>query len=235
MKNNENENSKKTIQAQIWIRPIIVTLVMIVVIFLSAGRLNYWQGWIFNLLFIFFLIITIIALRDKPELITERQKPGEGMKPWDKILFILSTPLFLVLIVLASLDGGRFQWSPQIPLYIYILSGMIYIIGQLIFLWAKYTNSFFSSVVRIQVDRGHTVCQDGPYRFIRHPGYFGTILLTLVSPLLLGSLWALIPCSLTLIPIIIRTHLEDRTLQEELPGYVQYTQKVRYKLIPYLW
>jgi protein-S-isoprenylcysteine O-methyltransferase Ste14 len=235
VKNNENENSEKIIPAQIWIRPVIVTLIMIVVIFLSAGRLNYWQGWIFNILFIFFVIITIIALRGKPGLITERQKPGEGMKSWDKICLILSTPLFLVLLVLAGLDGGRFQWSPRIPLYIYILSGVIYIIGQLIFLWAKYTNSFFSSVVRIQVDRGHTVCQDGPYRFIRHPGYFGSILLTLASPLLLGSFWALIAAAVTLIPIIIRTHLEDRTLQEELPGYVEYTQKVKYKLIPYLW
>ncbi|UCH94122.1 MAG: isoprenylcysteine carboxylmethyltransferase family protein [Candidatus Aminicenantes bacterium] len=235
MTNNENENSKKIIQAPIWIRPVIVTLVMIIVIFLSAGRLNYWQGWVFNILFIIFLIITITALRDKPELVTERLKPGEGMKQWDKKFYLLSTLLFLVIIVLSGLDAGRYQWSPQISLYVYIFSGVIYIMGQLIFLWAKYTNSFFSSVVRIQVERGHTVCQDGPYRFIRHPGYVGTILFTLASPLLLGSLWALIPAGITFIPIVIRTHLEDRTLQEELPGYVDYTKKVRYKLIPYLW
>jgi protein-S-isoprenylcysteine O-methyltransferase Ste14 len=234
MQNNENENSKK-INRRIWVRSIIAPLVMIVIIFLSAGRLNYWQGWVYNIINIFFLIITIIVLRDKPELISERLEPGNGMKQWDKVFFTLSTPIFSIILVLSGLDAGRYGWSPQIPLYAYILVTLIYILGQVIVLWAKYVNSFFSSVVRIQLDRGHTVCQDGPYRFIRHPGYVGGILFTLATPLLLGSFWALIPGGAAIIMAIIRTNLEDKALRMELPGYLEYTEKVKYKLIPPLW
>jgi protein-S-isoprenylcysteine O-methyltransferase Ste14 len=122
-----------------------------------------------------------------------------------------------------------------LPVFVYVISILVYILGQGIFIWAKRANAFFSTVVRIQKERGHTVCQDGPYGFVRHPGYVGGILYGLSGPLVLGSLWALIPTALGLVLVIIRTSLEDKTLQEELTGYVEYSQKVKYKLIPGIW
>jgi protein-S-isoprenylcysteine O-methyltransferase Ste14 len=102
-------------------------------------------------------------------------------------------------------------------------------------LWAMWTNNFFSSRVRIQTDRGQYVVQEGPYSFVRHPGYLGVLFWQPSIPLSLGSLWGLIPACLAVISIIIRTYLEDRMLQKELPGYSDYTRKVRYRLIRGIW
>jgi protein-S-isoprenylcysteine O-methyltransferase Ste14 len=108
-------------------------------------------------------------------------------------------------------------------------------IGQLLFLIAKKKNRFFSSVMRIQNDRGHTVCETGPYRFVRHPGYLGMIISWIGFPLLLGSVWSIIPIVLAIILLLVRTSLEDRTLIKGLTGYSQYIQKTRYKLVPGIW
>jgi protein-S-isoprenylcysteine O-methyltransferase Ste14 len=97
------------------------------------------------------------------------------------------------------------------------------------------TNSFFSTMVRIQADRGHTVTQSGPYQYVRHPGYAGALLYTVLVPIVLGSWWTYIPALLTVILIFIRTRLEDQTLQTELPGYKEYAARVRYRLIPGIW
>jgi protein-S-isoprenylcysteine O-methyltransferase Ste14 len=102
-------------------------------------------------------------------------------------------------------------------------------------LWAMWTNRFFSSHVRIQTDRGHYVVTDGPYRFVRHPGYAGAIVWVPATALLLGSLYALIPAAITIVLIIIRTYLEDVTLQKELPGYADYARKTRFRLVPRIW
>ena len=101
--------------------------------------------------------------------------------------------------------------------------------------WSMAANAFFSMIVSIQKDRGHTVVTDGPYRYVRHPGYAGSILFTIATPLVLGSLWAFIPCGLAAALFVVRTALEDRTLQEELPGYKEYAQQTRYRLLPGIW
>jgi protein-S-isoprenylcysteine O-methyltransferase Ste14 len=101
--------------------------------------------------------------------------------------------------------------------------------------WAMVTNRFFSSIVRIQRDRGHIVCDGGPYRWVRHPGYAGGALAALATPLALGSWWAFVPAVLTILLTAWRTALEDRTLQQELPGYAAYTQRTRYRLLPGVW
>jgi protein-S-isoprenylcysteine O-methyltransferase Ste14 len=109
------------------------------------------------------------------------------------------------------------------------------VLAVFITLWAIWINRFFSSVVRIQKERGQEVIQDGPYRFVRHPGYVGGILLALGNALVLGSLWALIPAGIMSLLLVIRTYLEDITLQRELPGYTDYTRKVKYRLLPWIW
>ena len=195
---------------------------------------SYWQGWVFGALNFLMLAFSWLLLRGRPELIQERFSPGKGTKRWDTWYFALSSPLYLAALVLAALDGGRFHWGPAVPLWAWLLGFAVYASGQAIHLWAKATNRWFSSVVRIQEDRGQTVCRDGPYRFVRHPGYLGGLLFTLATPLLLGSWLALIPHAAVSLLLVLRTHLEDRTLQAELPGYAEYARKVRHRLGP-LW
>jgi protein-S-isoprenylcysteine O-methyltransferase Ste14 len=108
-------------------------------------------------------------------------------------------------------------------------------LGYVLSSWALLENRFFSGVVRIQKDRGHQVVSTGPYGFVRHPGYAGALLAYLVTPVLLDSTWAFIPAVLMAGVVILRTALEDRTLQEELPGYKDYARKTRYRLLPGIW
>ena len=217
------------------LKSILFFIVFIAITFISAGRIDYWPGWIFNGLNIFFIILTYIILLGSKDLIKERLKPGKGMKRWDKIYYATSTPIFFIMFIVSVLDAGRFGWGPQVPIVMIIFGVILYVIGQMIVLWAKRTNKFFSSVVRIQSDRNQEVCKDGPYRFVRHPGYVGGILFTIAIPLVLGSFLGLIPIPLAILLLFIRTYLEDRTLQKELLGYTGYTKEVRYKLLPGIW
>lgn len=210
-------------------------MMIIAVTFGLAGRIDYWQGWVYNGLNSIILALTFITLSGKKDLIEERLRPGLGMKRWDKIYFILSSPTYFLAIMIACLDAGRLNWQPRVPLSVVILGVFVFIVGHLIFLWAKWTNRFFATVVRIQSDRGQTVCKDGPYRFVRHPGYVGGIMFGVATPLVLGSFWALIPAIAGAVLLIVRTYLEDRTLKEELPGYLEYAREVRCRLVPGVW
>jgi protein-S-isoprenylcysteine O-methyltransferase Ste14 len=137
--------------------------------------------------------------------------------------------------VIACLDV-RFSWATPFPLWLQIIGLIFAIIGyDVVVVWAMIANAYFTAIIRIQEDRQHTVATGGPYRFVRHPGYVGTILCYLATPFLLGSVWALIPAIFASIVLIVRTALEDETLQEELPGYKEYTQQTRYRLIPGIW
>jgi len=225
---------KEKIGIRLVLKSISVLAFFIVLTFITAGRLDYWQGWAFNGLNVFFILISYIVLRDRKDLIKERLKPGKGMKKWDKFYYLVSTPLFFVMFITSVLDAGRFYWSPTVPFIVIIFGCVVYSIGQILLLWAKKANRFFSSVVRIQADRDQTVCRDGPYRLIRHPGYFSGLIFTLVTPFLLGSYWGLIPAILIMILVLIRTYLEDKTLHEELAGYDDYARKVPFRLIPYI-
>jgi protein-S-isoprenylcysteine O-methyltransferase Ste14 len=134
-------------------------------------------------------------------------------------------------MIVAGLDH-RFGWSPVFPLWLIVLGIFLTALGYAISAWAFIENRFFSSVVRIQTERGHVVCDSGPYRIVRHPGYAGNILPLLGIVLALGSVWTVIPAVVALVIAILRTVLEDRTLQEELPGYREYAHRVRYRLFP---
>jgi protein-S-isoprenylcysteine O-methyltransferase Ste14 len=225
----------RKLSLQIALRTVAGLGAVALFLFIPAGRLDYWQGWVYLGLSLAVLLVTRWVLRGNPQLIEERLKPGAGIKTWDKWYFALSTPLYLVMLVVAGLDAGRFAWTGWVPVWIYILSIAVYLLGQAVFLWAKRVNNFFATVVRIQTERGQTVCKDGPYHYLRHPGYLGGILFGVSSPLMLGSLWALIPAVLAAVLLLIRTALEDRTLQAELTGYTAYTREVRYRLLPGVW
>jgi protein-S-isoprenylcysteine O-methyltransferase Ste14 len=140
----------------------------------------------------------------------------------------------LLIWIVAGLDE-RYGWSPQISLWLQVVAIIVAVLGSALATWAMLSNTFFSGTVRIQKERGHTVASGGPYRYVRHPGYVAGILFDVATPLILGSLWALVPAGLTVCAFVVRTALEDRTLQEELAGYREYAQQVRYRLLPGVW
>ena len=137
-------------------------------------------------------------------------------------------------VELAGLDA-RFHWTKDIPALVYALGVVVYLAGHAIMQWARYTNRFFSSMVRIQTDRGQTVCKEGPYRYVRHPGYVGGILFEVTTGIVLGSWWACVPQVIAALLLIWRTSKEDRTLQSELPGYDEYARETRFRLLPGVW
>jgi len=140
----------------------------------------------------------------------------------------------LVRLIIAGLDQ-RYGWTSGIPLAAQIAALVVSALGYSLVVWATASNAFFSQIVRIQSERSHTVATGGPYRFVRHPAYVGTILTELAVPVLLASWWALIPGVLNAVLFVLRTALEDRTLQAELNGYADYACQVRYRLLPGIW
>ncbi len=226
---------KETLGIRLILKSFSILCIFILVTFLAAGRLDYWQGWIFNGLNFFFIFVTYAVLIERKDLIKERLHPGKGMKHWDKVYYMVSTPLFFLMFILSILDATRFTWEPSVPFIMTLLGIILYSIGQIIDVWAKRANRFFSSVVRIQTERNHEVCTTGPYRFVRHPGYLGGLIFTIGTPLMLGSYWGLVPAIITILVVCGRTYLEDATLHLELPGYQEYAQKVRYRLFPFIW
>ena len=222
-------------QALIRLRNIAGVVVLAGLIFLSAGRFDYWQGWLFFGLSLAAATLSGWLLKDREGLLEERFRPGRGMKWWDKAYVLLSTPLCFAAVAVAAADAGRGHGSFH-PLPItYALVLAVFAAGQALFLWAKTVNPFFSSVARIQADRGQSVCRDGPYRFCRHPGYLGGLLFGLTTPLVLGSLWALVPQGLASLLLVVRTGLEDRMLAKDLLWYDEYAKAIRFRLLPGLW
>jgi protein-S-isoprenylcysteine O-methyltransferase Ste14 len=214
----------------------VLLLFQAAILFLASGRLDWVMAWVYIGMYVVAISINAsVMLRHNPETIAERAEVGENWKDWDKIiggLFALSYFVFMLLV--AGLDI-RFGWTGGIALAIQITGAAIFALGYALFSWAMISNAFFASVVRIQDDRGQVVCTTGPYQFIRHPGYFGAVLQSIAVPLMLGSFWGLIPGGSGAILLFLRTVLEDRTLLEELDGYEEYAQRVRYRLLPGLW
>jgi len=180
-------------------------------------------------------VLNYTVLRIDPGLLNERSKPGEGTKKWDKTILGLSFLVAISMYITAGLDSGRYHWSPDFHWSLYLLGVILTISGQLLFLIAQKQNKFFSSTVRIQTERGHSVCETGLYKIVRHPAYLGSIIQSLGFPLLFGSLWSIIPICLSVLLLITRTNLEDKTLKDELKGYHEYSSKTRYRIIPYVW
>lgn len=220
----------------------IVQMVIVVIIapfipIIISGKWDWWQAWAYALASIFaFAVSRLIVNRVHPDLIRERARfmQAKDTKSWDRILAPLLGIGSILILVVAGLD--RFYgWSSAFSQTVNILALIGVILGYAFSSWALVENRFFSGTVRIQTERGHHVVTTGPYRFIRHPGYAGGMFGYIFIPLLLDSVWAFIPAILLGIVMIVRTALEDKTLQAELPGYTEYTQRTRYRLIPGIW
>lgn len=222
-------------KTSLFIKQTIGTLIFFSIIFISAGSLSYWQGWVYVIIGFFMFIMNMTVFRLDNELQEERSKPGQGVKSWDKMILGLTFLATISMYTVAGLDSGRFHWSPDFNRGLYLAGIILTITGQLLFLIAQKQNKFFSSTVRIQTDRGHEVCENGLYKIVRHPAYMGSVIQTIGFPLLFGSVWSIIPVSVLVIFLLVRTQLEDKTLKSELKGYSEYSLKTRYKLIPFIW
>ena len=214
----------------------LVALALIAVtLFLPAGRWDWTAGWLYLAVFAMNLIInyTFVRVRN-PELIEHRMRFGAGTKGWDKVWMVVFTPIFLTVYVVAALDAGRYGWS-DLPDALWPIGFALFLAGTMLFSWSMGVNPFFEKTVRIQTERGHRVIDTGPYRYVRHPGYVGFFGWILSAPLLLGSWWAFLPAIISVVAVVVRTALEDRTLRDELPGYPDYARRVRFRLIPHVW
>ena len=218
-----------------WIRLAVIYLLLPLLLLGCGGDLGWAAAWVFSaLIFAVGIGSRTWAERRHPGLLAERAVFGQspGIKPWDKVLApLMAVSISFPLVIVAGLDH-RFGWSPAFPVWVNVFGLLLVAAGYALAAWAMAENRFFSGVVRIQTDRGHVVCDSGPYRWVRHPGYAGNILPLAGIVLALGSLWTILPAAFALGIAVTRTALEDRTLQDELPGYRDYARRVRYRLLP---
>ncbi len=206
-----------------------------IILMLAAGRWDWLWGWVAVGTLVFWVGGTALAVIPRhPDLLNQRRGPRKDAKAWDTAIVSLIGVVVLAVYLVAGLDV-RYGWTIGFPLAAQIVGTVAAVIGYAIVVWATATNAFFSLNVRIQKERGHSVVTDGPYRFVRHPGYVGSILAYLGTSVLLGSWWAILLGVVMVVLMIVRTALEDKTLQNELPGYQEYAQKVRSRLLPGVW
>jgi len=205
------------------------------ILFLSAGRLDWLPAW--GMLAInagMMAAMGFVIFGRFPDLAKERLRPPKDAKKWDLVINSFVRLIQAARYVVAGLDK-RNGWTVGFPAWLQLAALAVSSLGYAIIPWAVANNKFFSQIVRIQSDRGHAVAAGGPYRFVRHPSYLGMIAFELSIPLLLGSWGALGISAISAGLIILRTALEDRTLQAELPGYAEYAKRVRYRLVPGVW
>ena len=219
-------------QAKAIIASYIGVLVYASLVFLGAWRLLYWQGMLYVVLALAGVTMSHILVPKDSSITTNRAREAQAGQIWDKRLlgaiFLVNVVTFLV----AGLDSGRFGWSGSVPLAVTIAGVAVMVAGQVVFAVAKRENEFFSSTVRIQMERGHRVCNSGLYRYARHPGYLGMLMSMLAFPLVLNSYWALLPAVIAAALLVARALFEDRFLTRELPGYSDYAARTKWLLVP---
>ncbi|NLS97522.1 MAG: isoprenylcysteine carboxylmethyltransferase family protein [Planctomycetaceae bacterium] len=209
-------------------------LLMALIMFVPAG-IGWTKGWVFLLVFMIYTAVACVYLWHKnPAIFAARSKLQKGIKRWDKVLMACLFISLLAVFPVAGLDNGRFHWS-SMPMWLVVLGYVLFSAGFVLSVWAEAVNKFAEPGVRIQTERGHKVVDTGPYAIVRHPMYLSAFVLFFGTALALGSFWALIPAALVALVLIVRTALEDRTLQNELTGYREYAGRVHYRLIPGIW
>jgi len=221
--------------ARFLVRESLGVAFLAVVLFWTAGTAAWWPAWALVATTAAWVAATTLVIRRvDPGLFAERLGLHEGAKRWDRVLMGAYGILYLATLVAAGLDH-RHGWTAagSVAAQVCALAGCA--LGYGLVVWAIASNAFFSQIVRIQTDRGHAVATGGPYRIVRHPAYLGSIVMTLATPVLLGSLRALVPAVPAALLLLLRTALEDRTLQAELPGYAAYAARVRHRLLPGVW
>jgi protein-S-isoprenylcysteine O-methyltransferase Ste14 len=211
-------------------------LLYAVPLFWAAGAVLWWNAWAYLIATLISIIfVTTVVYRQFPDLAQERATARSNTKPWDKIVVpLVALVLPLASNIVAGLDK-RFDWTTSIANREALIALMLLVAANGLIAWSMLSNRFFSSHFHTQTERGHGVVSGGPYAVVRHPGYAGMALGNLAVPVLLGSLVALWVGVANACLTVLRTALEDESLQAELPGYRDYARKVRFRLIPYIW
>jgi protein-S-isoprenylcysteine O-methyltransferase Ste14 len=215
----------------------LVVFVAPLIPMIISGQWDWPEAWVYAVLSsLTFIVSRVVAGRRHPDLITERGRwlEAKDIKPWDKILAPLVGLGSILILVAAGLDR-YYGWSSGFAPGAKLAALAVILLAYIFSSWAIVENRFFAGTVRIQHERGHQVVSTGPYRFVRHPGYAGALWGYLAIPLLLDSAWAFLPAILLIGTLVLRTALEDKTLQAELPGYKEYARKTRYRLFPDIW
>jgi protein-S-isoprenylcysteine O-methyltransferase Ste14 len=204
-------------------------------VFLGAWKIAYWQGLLYVVLALVGTTLSHILVPAGSTITADRAREAKAGRDWDRRLLGAYFLVNVVTFLTAGLDSGRFHWTGDVPVGVTVAGAALMLSGQVLFAVAKRENAFFSSTVRIQTERGHQVCDTGLYRLVRHPGYLGMLTSQLAFPLVMNSYWAIVPASIGAALLAVRTVLEDRFLVEELPGYKDYTNRTRWKLLPALF
>ncbi|OEC87647.1 MULTISPECIES: methyltransferase family protein [Methanobacterium] len=217
---------------------VIWILLLPALLLILAGDWFWIQGWLFDIWYIVLGFSTVIYLYFKdPGLLLERlRKPGTGgEKGWDKYWLFIFLILFMAWFVIMPLDAKRYLWTINFPLWLEVIGGILLLIGFYFTFRALADNPYASAEVRIQTERKQKVVSTGVYGFVRHPMYLGGILYLIGAPLLLGSKYGLLLGILMAVFIVVRIVGEEKALIGELEGYKEYMERVKHRLIPFIW
>jgi protein-S-isoprenylcysteine O-methyltransferase Ste14 len=230
------EKTQEISNARIAARLIIVFLLSGLLFFGSAGTLKWLEAWVYLIITISGATYSVVWMKKKdPRLLRDRmcfdKKSPKGI---DRIIILLYVIFIFVLIALPGLDAVRFKWS-ALPVFIKVIGFLMNFFSGHIMFSVERENPYLSSIVEVHQDREHTVITTGIYRYVRHPWYIGLILWFFSIPLALGSLYSFIPAGVLTILLLMRIFIEEKALRQELPGYEEYCQRVKYRLIPYIW
>jgi protein-S-isoprenylcysteine O-methyltransferase Ste14 len=228
--------TEKGLMAKLIARFVSGLVVIGAILFGTAGTFDWPEAWVYIVIqFGWSAALTAWLWKYDPELLKDRMKfMKKSAKGWDKVLTVVGIPFYILYLVIPGFDAVRYRWS-HVPVWLKVICFALVIAS---FFWISRVmkeNTFLSRFVEIQEERGHRVITTGPYRFVRHPMYFGTLILIPSLPVALGSLFALIPTVVCIALMLVRTRLEDKTLHRELEGYVEYAQKTRWRLVPGIW
>ncbi len=234
---NGMEKTKKILTPRVILQVFVIVVLMPLLPVLISRRWDWWEAWLYALIAVAgFIISRVLAGRRHPDLLRERGRmlAHADAQPWDKLLAPLvglDGALIPLFVGLETLFHNLMPFSAPVK-----IGGLVLIVaGYVVGTWALMTNRFFSGMVRLQTDRGHTVVSDGPYRWVRHPGYVGALLTYLGTPFFLDSRWALLAVLFLAVALVVRTRLEDRFLQQQLEGYAEYAKKVKFRLLSGIW
>jgi len=230
MKGNKTSNNRQLL-IKVLIRFVLAIIILGLIFFLPAGSIKFWEAWVyFGILFIPMIFVLIYLLKKDPELLERRMKMKEKEEP-QKVFIKLSLLVFFIAFIIPGFDY-RFEWS-KVLFIVVIIADLFIFIGYLLFFLVLKENTYASRI--IEVEKGQKVISTGPYAIIRHPMYLAALMMYVLSPLALGSYWAILAVLPLPVLVIFRIKNEEKILIDKLPGYREYTQKVKYRLIPYIW
>lgn len=227
--------SKMNLGVRIIVKIVITFLFMAAFLFGAAGTFSWPEAWLYIIIqFSVSIALSIWLKKNYPEFLEDLMSRKKSAKSWDKAIMIGTIPFFIALLIIPGLDAVRYQWS-HVSFALKTISFIVIIVSLALISWVRKEMACVSRVGEKQKEQQHILITTGPYKYVRHPIYVGLIPYLVCLPIALGSLYGLIPVAFLVIGLIIRIHLEDKTLHKELPGYKEYAKKTKYRLLLGIW